>query len=496
MISRSRYSYTEQRQEVDAPEGRGVGSRHRSTVNLVCGAILGALLVIYLAGCVFFATHLFPNTTVRGVDVSLMTASNAAQAISDALDQTSVHVSGDGVDFTLDSDSTGFSINADDAVDAMFEDVVVWAWPVLVMVDHNESAKLASSYDAQAIRSSVDAQVASFNATASDPVDASVSYSEDAGRFIVNPGSLGTKIDVDTVTSQVIDTLAQDSSSLTLTSTSLVQQGVTADDPALVSAAAQANAYLACDINYTLNGTTIATEDASVIKDWISVDASGQVTVDETAMTTWASELESKLNSVGGTVTYTRPDGKVVTVSGGTYGWSVDNGILEAMVRDTVYNSYTGDQELPMTQTAAVYNPGGQSWGKRYIDVDISEQHVRFYDSDGSLIWESDCITGANYDNRDTPTGVYSINNKQTNTTLIGANDPTTGQPSYKTPVSYWMPFIGNTVGLHDASWQPGFGGTLYQQGYGSHGCVNLPSDAAAQLYELVQIGDVVVVHN
>jgi hypothetical protein len=213
-------------------------------------------------------------------------------------------------------------------------------------------------------------------------------------------------------------------------------------------------------------------------------------------MTTWASELESKLNSVGGTVTYTRPDGKVVTVSGGTYGWSVDNGILEAMVRDTVYNSYTGDQELPMTQTAAVYNPGGQSWGKRYIDVDISEQHVRFYDSDGSLIWESDCITGANYDNRDTPTGVYSINNKQTNTTLIGANDPTTGQPSYKTPVSYWMPFIGNTVGLHDASWQPGFGGTLYQQGYGSHGCVNLPSDAAAQLYELVQIGDVVVVHS
>ena len=57
------------------------------------------------------------------------------------------------------------------------------------------------------------------------------------------------------------------------------------------------------------------------------------------------------------------------------------------------------------------------------------------------------------------------------------------------------MPFIGNLYALHDAWWQPGFGGTMYRDGYGSHGCVNLPTSAAESLYALIHVGDVVVVH-
>ncbi|MEE1273363.1 MAG: L,D-transpeptidase, partial [Olegusella sp.] len=60
--------------------------------------------------------------------------------------------------------------------------------------------------------------------------------------------------------------------------------------------------------------------------------------------------------------------------------------------------------------------------------------------------------------------------------------------------VTYWMPFIGNDVGLHDASWRSQFGGSIYQYN-GSHGCVNLPTDKAAQLYGLTRVGDKVIVH-
>jgi lipoprotein-anchoring transpeptidase ErfK/SrfK len=35
----------------------------------------------------------------------------------------------------------------------------------------------------------------------------------------------------------------------------------------------------------------------------------------------------------------------------------------------------------------------------------------------------------------------------------------------------------------------------MYAEGYGSHGCVNLPYDAAQELYGMCQIGDVVIVH-
>ncbi len=69
------------------------------------------------------------------------------------------------------------------------------------------------------------------------------------------------------------------------------------------------------------------------------------------------------------------------------------------------------------------------------------------------------------------------------------------GTPEYESKVSYWMPFKGNSVGLHDATWQSAFGGQRYAQGFGSHGCINLPLSAAEALYGMIEPGDVVVVH-
>ena len=44
------------------------------------------------------------------------------------------------------------------------------------------------------------------------------------------------------------------------------------------------------------------------------------------------------------------------------------------------------------------------------------------------------------------------------------------------------MPFDGG-IGLHDASWRSEFGSDIYLYN-GSHGCVNLPYDAAKIIYE------------
>jgi lipoprotein-anchoring transpeptidase ErfK/SrfK len=55
------------------------------------------------------------------------------------------------------------------------------------------------------------------------------------------------------------------------------------------------------------------------------------------------------------------------------------------------------------------------------------------------------------------------------------------------------MPFNGG-IGLHDASWQPWFGGNRYRTN-GSHGCINMPLAAAKTLYANISIGDTVKVH-
>ena len=56
------------------------------------------------------------------------------------------------------------------------------------------------------------------------------------------------------------------------------------------------------------------------------------------------------------------------------------------------------------------------------------------------------------------------------------------------------MPFNGN-VGLHDADrWRSKYGGDIYKTN-GSHGCVNMPRDAAEKVFNIVSKGTPVIVY-
>lgn len=471
------------------------GHRALRIAGIVAGTLLVLILIAYIAGCIVFSGRLWPNTTVDDTDLSLMTRAEALDTLAGMSSNLSVHVSGQGVDFTLTSANAGLNFDTQAAYETMRSHVTAWQWPVQVALSHDESDVISTSFNRDLIQAAVEAAIAPFNETATDPVDAWVGYDDASQSYLVYPGSLGTKLDAAAVTDAVVATLSQEQDSTTLTSEVLVRQAVSADDPALQQSAATANSYLGASSNLTVNGTVVATIDASLVKDWLTFNPDGSVTLDDSKLVAWVDALEAQIDNVGGTRTYTRADGKQITVSGGTYGWITNGAEIEQLVRDTITNAYVGDQELPFKQTAAVYNPGGKDWGARYVDVDLTEQYARFYDWDGSIIWQTDIISGATFDDRETPTGVYTLNNKALNQTLIGKTDPATGEPIYRTPVTYWMPFIGNSVGLHDASWQSAFGGTLYTTEAGSHGCINLPPDKAAELWDLIQIGDVVVTH-
>ena len=137
--------------------------------------------------------------------------------------------------------------------------------------------------------------------------------------------------------------------------------------------------------------------------------------------------------------------------------------------------------------------PEGQySWGRTYVEVDISAQHM-WYIKNGEVIFNSAVVTGS--PGRDTPAGVFEILTKKRDKILRGNIDPVTGEREYETPVDYWARITWSGVGFHDATWQPAFGGQLYKQGYGSHGCINMPYSAVAKFYSLISVGDPVVVH-
>ncbi|MGN1023452.1 MAG: L,D-transpeptidase [Lachnospiraceae bacterium] len=118
-----------------------------------------------------------------------------------------------------------------------------------------------------------------------------------------------------------------------------------------------------------------------------------------------------------------------------------------------------------------------------YIEVDMAEQKAYYYEK-GKLLWSSDIVTGNMARGMGTPSGVYKIRAKMRSIYLTGAN--------YSSYVDYWMPFIENRIGLHDASWRSNFGGSIYKTS-GSHGCVNLPPAKAKELYDLISVGTYVI---
>jgi lipoprotein-anchoring transpeptidase ErfK/SrfK len=112
---------------------------------------------------------------------------------------------------------------------------------------------------------------------------------------------------------------------------------------------------------------------------------------------------------------------------------------------------------------------------------------------DGQIVWDAPCVTGNLSKSYDTPAGLYSLTYKQKDRVLRGKLQAD-GTYEYESPVSFWMPFNGG-IGFHDANWRSKFGGTIYQTA-GSHGCVNLPPEKAALLYDLVYAGMPVICYN
>lgn len=138
----------------------------------------------------------------------------------------------------------------------------------------------------------------------------------------------------------------------------------------------------------------------------------------------------------------------------------------------------------------------GTSRAERYIEVDLSEQKLRAWDG-GSLFLETPVSTGLPW--WPTPTGEFRIWIKLRSTKMEGGS----GRYYYYLPnVPYVMYFENGSVpgwrgyGLHGTYWHNAFGTPR------SHGCINLPTNVAKELFYWVEAksegkeGTKVVIHD
>lgn len=459
------------------------------------GVVLGLVLIAYLVGVFLFSGRFYPNTTAADFDISLETPEAVQQQLTDALRGYAFEVKGYGFDMLLTSDDIAMDLDAAAIAQGMRANMNPWLWPAQVWGSHDETQALAATCATDEIISLVTPQVEQLNEGSTLPTDATIAFDEQKGSFVIVPETYGTALDPQSISEQIALGVMTFRPVVELDESSLVQPKVFRDDPRLPVACESANTLVTADVDVLMDGQVAATVDPKLVASWVVLDADLVPSLDDAALTAWVDDLVSRNSTLGSERTYTRADGKVITVSGGSYGWLFDGEALAEQLRSAVKQGTKGTIEVPVQQAAArVVTDGNPDWPTRYVDVDLSEQYARFYGADGSIIWETAIVSGKP-GGWETPSGVWVINSKASPSKLIGERDPKTGKPEYETTVQYWMPFIGNSIGFHDATWQSSFGGSRWRTGAGSHGCLNISYSAAEALWGLIGVGDVVVVH-
>ncbi|MBO4352103.1 MAG: peptidoglycan binding domain-containing protein [Eggerthellaceae bacterium] len=479
--------------EFDVPKNKS--RKIGKIIGITLGSIVGMLAIVYVAGALVFSNWFLPNTTIGDMDISLKTSDEVADMIDDVAANYTLDVVGDGFSYRADADDLGLEVNSASIVRTMHEDLNSWMWPYLILQpNHDEAGRFEVTFKQALYQDGVKAAVETFNETATPPTNATITYDESSESFKVKPEEIGTQLDTNAVLGAMARAIGSLNPKVALGPDELLQPKIFSTDEKLVQSAELATGMIKAKLTLNLAGQEVGTVSADELAQFVVMNEENyEVTLDDAALDEWVTALADGYNTVGSERTYTREDGKVITVSGGVYGWEVDTEALRDAIIEGVKSGSSTTIDIPCSQEAAVYNgPGERDWGGRYIDVDLAEQYVRFYDWDGSVIWEAPCISGKPDGVHDTNTGVYVINAKRSPEKLEGYEN---GVKIYTSYVTYWMPFVGNAIGLHDADWQPSFGGSMYANGYGSHGCVNLPPYSAAELYGIVDVGDVVVSH-
>ena len=455
---------------------------------IIAGSIVGGLLVIYLGISAFFIGHFFINTTINGKDFSGKSAADVEEYLKEQVKDYELEL----IELNNETDVIkGSDISLVYKEDSSVEDALKKQNPILWVTSlfskSSQNINIQVDYD----ESKLEEKIQSIKAVTQEQTEPTSAYPKfDGESFVVEPEVYGTAVNMDVLSEKIKEHITEFDSTLDMLEEECYKlPKYTSESPEVQAACDTMNQYCKASITYPMTENVVV--DKSLISTWLTYDENMQVIFNEDAVREWMRTFGATYDTVGATRTITSPSGKTVEVSGGTYGWSIDEETEAQNLINSIKNGEVATREPAYAQTAASHS--AQDWGTTYIEVDLSAQHM-WYIVDGSVAFQADVVTGLPTPNRATPSGVYSILYTERNATLVGEKDPATGEPIYRTPVSYWMPFTWQGHGFHDATWQPGFGGSLYQS-LGSHGCVNMSYSDAGTLFGMISAGTPVVLH-
>lgn len=469
-------------------------SNHKKPV-LICGIVVLVLLIVYLAGMLYYNDKFLNGTMVNGSDVGGMTLQKANDQLSKKVNGQSLKlIFNDGQNEVLQSAQLGVSYNKDNSLNQLMKNQNKWAWFIGFFKNEKNTLTDLIQISDENLTNGIASMEHAKEENQIAPTDAYIQYKD--GSFSIIEETLGSKFNTEELVKNIKVALSEGKQQLDVTKANgYVKPQVYKDDQDLNNQLKAANEYCLSAITYTTpKGKEIALDGSTLIT-WLSKQDDGSYTKDESVfkekLTAFVKELASQYNSIGATRTFTGKDGQSHTVSGGTYGFRVSTDSEVSALLKMINENKSENNRIP-EHTGQLPSGENGGLGTTYLEINITKQHLWFV-KDGSVVLESDFVSGKESDpTRLTPSGTYYIYNKERNRVLRGTKQPN-GKYEYESPVSYWMPF-NKGIGLHDASWRSTFGRDIYINS-GSHGCINLPTGFAGSLYSQIYVNLPVVVY-
>lgn len=462
--------------------------KRKKTAAIVAGIIIGVLVLIYVGFAIFFSSHFMFFTKINGTDFSLKSVSQVeAYMKQQVADYVLTLKESDGGSEKISGSDISLKYVPGEQLEKLAKKQNNFLWITSLWNHPKITSEIGVEYDKDALAKITEGLECLKPENQTVSVDAHPEFQND--KFVVVPEVVGTQIDTEKFNEAVTKAINGFKPTLDLFKTGCyILPRFVSDSQEVVAATDAMNSYLGANVTYDFNPATEVV-DASVISQWVTVDADMNVTFNEEAVRAFIQSLADKYDTKGKPRTFTTATGNTVNVTGGSYGWKIDQEAEYNALIANIQNAETVTREPNYASRAASHE--GNDVGSTYAEVDLSNQMMYFVQN-GQVVLQSGIVTGNPNKGNGTPQGVYSLAYKALDQVLRGTKKPD-GTYEYETPVKFWMPFNGG-IGFHDATWQSSFGGSRYQTN-GSHGCVNLPYDVAAQLYNLITAGTPVVCH-
>ena len=452
-------------------------------------SIVGVLLVVYLGFAFYFMNHFQFNTSINGIDHAMQSVADVEAHMEEEVASYALTLlESDGDKEKISGESISLSYKKGEELQKLVDKQNRFMWPVSLWEETKFEAPIHVSYNEKQLEEVIDSLACMKKENQKKPVSAKPVFSD--GKFVVKEEETGSTIDKKVFVKCVKNYINEYKSELSMADEKCyTEPKYTKESKKVLRAVKDMNDYLGAEVTYKIDSGNVVVDSKQISK-WIVCDPDTmEVSFKEEKVRDFVEKLADKYNTYGKTRTFTSGSGNKVKVSGGSYGWLINEEEEYQELVDHIKEGKKVEKEPAYTRRAATHKV--PDWGSTFVEVDLSRQYLYLF-VNGKVVTQGPIVTGNPHHGNATPQGAYQISYKARNAVLRGPKDKD-GEYEWESPVSFWMPFNGG-IGLHDASWQSAFGGSRYLT-HGSHGCVNLQYSVAQTIFENVTAGTPVICH-